>query len=109
MFRRENDFLDILKERHDKLYGIIKVNSVLGLTPVLLIEKKNTFSIEYLDSVEFEFELNHLESILKHKSGFYLYLSKMEVTDISYQMKIYYDIDQLNEVSFFIKNLSKIK
>ena len=109
MFRRENDFLDILKERHDKLYGIIKVNSVLGLTPVLLIEKKNTFSIEYLDSVEFEFELNHLESILKHKSGFYLYLSKMEVADMSYQMKIYYDMDQLNEVSFFIKNLSKIK
>jgi hypothetical protein len=33
----------------------------------------------------------------------------MEVADISYQMKIYYDIDQLNEVSFFIKNLSKIK
>lgn len=109
MFRRENDFLDILKERHDKLYGIIKVNSVLGLTPALLIEKKNTFSVEYLDSVEFEFELNHLESILKHKSGFYLYLSKMEVTDISYVIKIYYDIKQLNEVSFFIKNLSKIK
>ena len=107
MFKRENDFLDILKERHDRLYGIIKVNSTIGLTPKTLIEKK--FEIEYLDSVEFEFELNHLESILKHKSGFYLYLSKMEVADMSYQMKIYYDMDQLNEVSFFIKNLSKIK
>lgn len=107
MFIRENDFLDILKERHGKLYGIIKVNSVLGLTPKLLIEKN--FGIEYLDSVEFEFDLNHLEAILKHKSGFYLYLSKMEVVDISYSIKIYYDIDQLNEVSFFIKNLSKIK
>jgi len=107
MFRRENDFIDILTQRHEKLYGIIKVNSTIGLTPKILIEKK--FEIEYLDSVEFEFELNHLEAILKNKSGFYLYLSKMEVADVSYQMKIYYDIDQLNEVSFFIKNLSKIK
>jgi hypothetical protein len=107
MFRREEDFIDILTQRYGKLYGIIKVNSTIGLTPKILIEKK--FEIEYLDSVEFEFELNHLESILKHKSGFYLYLSKMEVADVSYQMKIYYDIDQLNEVSFFIKNLSKIK
>lgn len=107
MFRREEDFIDILTQRYGKLYGIIKVNSAIGLTPKILIEKK--FEIEYLDSVEFEFELNHLEAILKHKSGFYLYLSKMEVADVSYQMKIYYDIDQLNEVSFFIKNLSKIK
>jgi hypothetical protein len=107
MFIRENDFLGILKERYGKLYGIIKVNSTVGLTPKILIEKK--FEIEYLDSIEFDFELNHLESILKHKSGFYIYLSKMEVEYKSYQMKIYYDIDQLNEVSFFIKNLSKIK
>jgi hypothetical protein len=107
MFIREKDFLDILKERYGKLYGIIKVNSTVGLTPKILIEKK--FEIEYLDSIEFDFELNHLESILKHKSGFYIYLSKMEVENKSYQIKIYYDIDQLNEVSFFIKNLSKIK
>jgi hypothetical protein len=107
MFTRENDFLEILKERHGKLYGIIKVNSVLELTPKILIEKK--FEIEYLDSVEHEYELKHLEGIFRHKSGFYLYLSKMEVTDKTYELKIYYDMGQLNEVSFFIKNLSKIK
>jgi hypothetical protein len=107
MFRREEDFIDILTQRYGKLYGIIKVNSAIGLTPKILIEKK--FEIEYLDSVEHEYELKHLEGILRHKSGFYLYLSKMEVADKTYELKIYYDMGQLNEVSFFIKNLSKIK
>ena len=47
MFIRENDFLGILKERYGKLYGIIKVNSTVGLTPKILIEKKIHFKYLY--------------------------------------------------------------
>ena len=38
-FTKEKNFLDILKERHQKLYAIINVNSVLSIEPELLIKK----------------------------------------------------------------------
>ena len=41
-FLKENDFLGILKDKYQKLYGIIKVNSHLILTPDLLIQKEST-------------------------------------------------------------------
>ena len=106
-FTREKDFLDILKDRYKKLYGIVKVNSNLTITPELLIKKN--FNVEYLDSFEFDGEIKHYEGIFKHKSGFYLYLSKINPSEISFKVKVYYDVNQLDEVKFFIKNLSKLK
>ena len=48
-FTKEKNFLDILKERHQKLYAIINVNSVLSIEPELLIKKN--FEVEYLKSL----------------------------------------------------------
>lgn len=106
-FIRENDFLDILKDRHQKLYGIINVNSVLNITPEILINKN--FEIEYLNSFEYDGEIKHSDGIFKHRSGFYLYLSRLTLSEINFKVKVYYDVDQLSEVKFFIKNLTKLK
>lgn len=106
-FLKENDFLGILKDKYQKLYGIIKVNSHIILTPELLIQKE--FNIEYLNGDEYEGEIKYNEGIFKHKSGFYIYLSKITVTELNFSVKVYYDVNQLEEVKFFIKNLLKLK
>jgi hypothetical protein len=106
-FLKENDFLGILKDKHQKLYGIIKVNSHLILTPDLLIQKE--FNIEYLNGDEYNGEIKYNEGIFKHRSGFYIYLSKITSTELNFNVRVYYDVDQLEEVKFFIKNLLKLK
>ena len=70
MFTRENDFLEILKERHGKLYGIIKVNSVLELTPKILIEKK--FEIHLKSGYDMRMYLYYPQSLLSDKIRAYL-------------------------------------
>jgi hypothetical protein len=106
-FTKEKNFLDILKERHQKLYAIINVNSVLSIEPELLIKKN--FEVEYLNSFEYNGEIKHFDGIFKNRSGFYLYLSKITLSEINFKIKVYYDVSQLEEVKFFIKNLSKLK
>ena len=106
-FTKEKNFLDILKERHQKLYAIINVNSVLSIEPELLIKKN--FEVEYLNSFEYNGEINYNEGIFKHRSGFYIYLSKITSTELNFNVRVYYDVDQLEEVKFFIKNLLKLK
>lgn len=105
-FLNENNFLGILKDRHQKLYGVLKINSPLNLTPDVLIYKN--FLIEYLKGEEYGGEIKHTEGIFKHRSGFYLYLSKIDLSELNYNVKVYYDVDQYDEVKFFIKNLSKL-
>ena len=106
-FTKEKNFLDILKERHQKLYAIINVNSVLSIEPELLIKKN--FEVEYLNSFEYNGEIKHSDGIFKNRSGIYLYLSKITLSEINFKIKVYYDVSQLEEVKFFIKNLSKLK
>jgi hypothetical protein len=49
----------------------------------------------------------HFEGIFKNKSDIYLYLSKYD--NGPYRLKIIYEISKLDEVTLFIKQLSKLK
>ena len=106
-FLKEKDFLDVIKNREQKLYGVLKVNTHLSLTPDLLIKKD--FDIEYLNCDEFNGEITYNEGIFKHRSGFFIYLSKSTISEITFKVRVYYDVVQLEEVKFFIKNLIKSK
>ena len=73
----------------------------------LLIQKE--FDIEYLNGDEYNGEIKYNEGIFKHRSGFYIYLSKSEPMISSFSCKIYYPIRKKKDVEFFILNLKKIK
>ena len=50
-----------------------------------------------------------IDYICKLKSGIFLYLSKESPVNVYYDVKIYYNTNQKNEVSLLIKNLIKMK
>lgn len=106
-FSKETDFFESLKNSTNKLYSVVELNSSYNITPELLINK-NYESI-YLDSVEVEDQIIHREGIFKNKSNMYLYLSRNNIRVESFRIKIYYEVEKINETMFFIKNLKKLK
>jgi hypothetical protein len=107
-FKHEERFLSLILEEEKEMYSIMELSDGHSLTPQTLFEKPK-FQNFFLDGTQFSDGVSYLDSIFRYDNNIYLYLSKMEVTDKTYELKIYYDMGQLNEVSFFIKNLSKIK
>lgn len=106
-FEKEGEFLNTLFLKESILYSQMNILTVLKLTPELLLEKN--FSLEYCSLTEFNGELRYLDCILKNKSNIYLYLSKKDLSELSYKSKIYFTPNKLDEVKFFIKTLLKLK
>lgn len=106
-FEKEEDFLKTLFERDKVVYSSISVLTPLKLTPELLLEKN--FTIEHCSIIEYNGELRYLDCIVKHKSNIFLYLSKKDLSELSYRSKIYFTPNNLDEAKFFIKTLLKLK
>jgi hypothetical protein len=107
-FSKSGEIETLLSKRYDRVYSKVRVSTPMSITPELLLSKDN-FRVEYLESVEFNNNIIHMEGVFENKSGFYLYLSKKEYSEISFQLMIYYEAEKLEELNFFIKNLIKMK
>jgi hypothetical protein len=105
-FTRLEDFLKSLLDRTTKVYSVIDIMDHIPITPELLLTKR--FTTEYLNSKSYSGGLMHLEGIFRNPAGIYLYLSKTEV-ESTYKIKVIYDVEQLDEVVLFIKNLNRLK
>jgi hypothetical protein len=106
-FSIEEKFEEILFERYGKLYSKTQVQTHLKITPELLLEKE--FRLEFADIVELDNEFRFFDAIFENKSGFFLYLSRKDIIELNYRVKIYFEPEKLNEVNFFIKNLIRLK
>ena len=106
-FSVEEKFEQILHNRFGKLYSKTQIQTPLKLTPELLLQKD--FKLEFADILELDNEFRFFDVIFEHKSGFFLYLSRKDITELNYQVKLYFEPEKLDEVSFFIKNLIKFK
>jgi hypothetical protein len=106
-FNIEEKFEELLHKRYGKLYSKTQVETQLKLTPELLLEKD--FRLEFADIIELNNDFRYFEAIFENKSGFFLYLSRKDLIELNYRVKIYFEPEKLNEVSFFIKNLIRLK
>jgi len=106
MFKREKEFIDKFEEKTNKVYSVVHYLDPVKLTPSMLMERK--YTIRHLDGYSLNGTMYHDEASFMSASGFLIYLSKSRDEDI-YQMKIIYRTDQFDEVSLFIKNLTKLK
>ena len=106
-FKKENEFIKTLVKKTGSFYSTIKVDTP-KISPEDLITRDN-FTTEYLEStwLFIDKKILHFESIFKNKSDIYLYLC-WESSN-SYRLKIIYEISKLDEVTLFIKQLSKLK
>jgi hypothetical protein len=105
-FKKEKEFIKSLVNTTGRLYCVIDYKDHLTLTPERLFSSKR-FKVDYLDSSYVGGNMNHIESIFKNDSGFFIYLSRMDF-ESTYKIKIIYEVSQLDEVTLFIKNLSKL-
>ena len=106
-FKKEDVFIETLTKKTGNLYSSVLVETP-NLVPEDLIIRDN-FTTEYLESIWFQAEkkMFHFEGIFKNRSDIYLYLCRYDGQ--SYQLKIIYEISKLNEVTLFIKQLTKLK
>jgi hypothetical protein len=105
--KKESSIVDLFFSKQDKVYSKTKIYTPLGVTPEILLSKD--FILELANMVEIEGKVQYLEAIFKNKSGFYIYLSKKDISEISYKITVYFDSEKINEAIFFIKNLIKLK
>lgn len=95
------DFL----ESQDSFLSVIDLdNSYLQLTPAFFDNKTH---IKFEHSIFKESNLNTLEIIYETNSNFYIYLSKNNVLDSYYNIKILFHNNKKDEVMFFIRSLNK--
>jgi hypothetical protein len=106
VFKIDDLFKKNLSKKFDKVFCELKVSSYTSISPDFLMTKN--YDVEYLDSIENNGTLIHMEGIFRHRSNIYLYLSKENTMEASYQLKIYYEVDKLDEVNFLVKNLIKL-
>lgn len=106
-FEKEGDFLKSHYDSSGEILSRISLNSQIKITPQLLLEKD--FNLEYVNATELSGNFEYYDAIFKNKSNFYLYLSRKDLSEISYRLIIYFKPEKLNEVTFFIKNLIKLK
>lgn len=95
---------------NDGIYSTMYI-SIEVLTPLDLMSEENfakNYETIYLNSEYNENAIKHNQGIFKHPSGFYLCLTRKEVTDI-FTLRIIYKIKQYEEVKVFINALKKIK
>lgn len=106
-FKKEEDFIKTLIEKTGNLYSSVLIESPT-ISPDDLITRDN-FTTEYLESIWFPIDkkMFHFEGIFKNKSDIYLYLSRNGSEP--YRLKIIYEISKLDEVTLFIKQISKLK
>lgn len=99
-------FLDGLKDIH----SVVDFNSdIEKFTPanILTNEKFETkYTPIYLNSV-FSKDIQHMDSIFQHSSGFYIYLCRESVEE-KFKLKIIYKTEQYEEIKLYINNLKKI-
>ena len=79
----------------------------MKITPELLIEKE--FRLEFADIIELDNDFRFYDAIFENKSGFFLYLSRRDISELNYMVKVYFEPEKLSEVNFFIKNLIRLK
>lgn len=106
-FKKEDFFIESLNKNTGLLYSSVLIETP-NLVPEDLITRDN-FTTEYLEStwLQVDKKMFHFEGIFKNRSDIYLYLSWNDGQ--LYKLKIIYEISKLNEVTLFIKQLSKIK
>ncbi len=106
-FKKEYVFIEELTKKTGNLYSSVLIETP-NLVPDDLISRDN-FTTEYLESVwlQVDKKMFHFEGIFKNRSDIYLYLSRYDGK--SYQLKIIYEISKLDEVTLFIKQLTKLK
>jgi len=104
-FLKEDDLLKSLYEKNKRLYSKLTVTTLIGLKPEILIEKD--FRLEYSDTTEIDGNFGWLEAIFENRSGFYLYLSRTNLSELNYRFAVFFEPEKINEVNFFIKNLIK--
>ena len=106
-FKKENEFIKTLIEKTGSLFSVITVETP-SISPEDLITRDN-FTTEYLESIwlPVDKKIFHFEGIFKNKSDIYLYLSWDG--NNPYRLKIIYEISKLDEVTLFIKQISKLK
>ena len=99
-------FLNRLKDIH----SIVDFDSdVEKFTPVNILtnEKFETkYTPVYLNSV-FSKDIQHIDGIFQHTSGFYIYLCRDSVEE-KFRLKIIYKTEQYEEVKLYINTLKKI-
>ena len=86
-----------------KNLSVIQLMDNTNITPELL-ESKNyekIFSNGFFYKNKNPKEFNR-DVIYRHKSGFYIYLSKLDIYESSFQIKIYYEQKIYNDVSMFL-------
>jgi len=104
-FLKEDDLLKSLYDKNKRLYSKLTVTTLIGLKPEILIEKD--FKLEYCDTTEIDGNIGWLEAIFENRSGFYLYLSRKNLSELNYHFAVFFEPEKINEVNFFIKNLIK--
>jgi hypothetical protein len=102
IFKYENKFL-----KDKNFLSIIKLANKVDITTNDL-DGKNVEKI-FTDSILYEDGEIVTDFICKLKSGVYIYLSKEMPQSSNYELKIYYEQNQKNEILFLIKNLKKQK
>ncbi len=68
--------------------------------------KKNVFVPVFFNSDYENNKFEHIEIIVRHTSGIFIYVNKKEDKKL---FKIIYKPDQLEEVKFFINGLKKLR
>ena len=106
-FNIEKDFLKTIFENEKKFLSKTRIQGSLSLTPELLLTKN--FILEYCYTRVYENNILYLDAIFRNKSDLFIYLSKKDIAELSYQTMIYFEQNKLEETKFFIKNLLKLK
>jgi Fe-S cluster assembly scaffold protein SufB len=106
-FEKEEDFLRSIQNKEGVVLSKIKIEGTLILTPELLLEKN--FVLEYCDVSVYENAFSYVDAIFRNKSDIFIYLSKKDVIEKSYQTMVYFNSQNIEEVKFFIKSLIKLK
>jgi len=88
---------------------IILSEIIIGQTSIITPEKLNQNKFEKLYSygIALGNKQNYKEIIYRHKAGFYIYLSKINHSEIDYHAKILYEQKLQNEVTLFLNFVLK--
>ena len=106
-FEKELEFLECLKTQRNLVFSEIQLSTPIKITPELLLTKN--FKLEYCKLVEVNGQTIYYDAILTKDPNIYLYLSRVDISEARFQTKVYFDSTKLNEVKFFINNLTKLK
>lgn len=104
-FKLEDKFLKWIEEEHNRIYSVLRVDISKTIDPKIFKDKKGSVVLTYSRMMDGAEILS--DAIYQHNSGFYIYLSKSDDTEISFQSKIYYKQEQHDEVIMFVNSIKK--